>query len=196
MQIIVSSVGLLSPFFYFIVWIKLLFLTQMYSAVCLHATYSRKTVTRETIKGKSNVAYSLQFTAVLYVGYLKWNLHSQSKDLYVIMMSVRHLLLISSFLLLKMCGLKHFSQTLSWELRTRLANLVSSLATTRGQQWALAWGTSSLQGESCIWTCINKSLVRPRRTETSPYHTCAAEHIKLTSLHSSIKMMQMMAVSK
>lgn len=38
----------------------------------------------------------------------------------------------------------------------------------------LAWGTCSLQGQSCIWTCINKSPDSLRRTEALSCCTCDA----------------------
>lgn len=38
-----------------------------------------------------------------------------------------------------------------------------------GSSEPLAWGTCSLQGQSCIWTCINKSPDRLRKTEALSY---------------------------
>lgn len=98
--------------------------------------------------------------------------------------SLSHLLLITSFLLF---NLRIYLETylilnifhlyfplgvVSVDERKYWPNPTSWLITTRGQQWAFCLrDRSSLQGHSCIQTCINKSLVRVRRTETLSYQT-------------------------
>lgn len=52
-----------------------------------------------------------------------------------------------------------------------------------GSSELLAWGTCGLQGQSCIWTCINKSPDRLRKTEALSYCTWDAVTIQPYETH-------------
>lgn len=56
--------------------------------------------------------------------------------------------------------------------------LIIDLLPPGGSSELLAWGTCSLQGQSCIWTCINKSPDRLRKTEALSYCTWDAVTIQ------------------
>lgn len=184
MQILVSSDhSFFVTIFLFHVWIKLLFITQTCWSHFSHAVHrSSRTVSVEIQRvrwimravdnhpllrwtSSENVIHKARLRTRYWGFPLSPPAHYifppiSLKDIFGDRLDFKHFSFLPPF----GDGVRRHEET--------LANPTSWLITTRGQRWAFCLrDRGSLQGHSCIQTCINKSLVTVRKTETLSYHT-------------------------